>query len=126
MEYIYFNLLVLTGGGAFKLCPSYPMCPAHPFLRVPCTTISECVLYTLCALRLNLLCQNIGLCVVVAVCSLLVISECILCVSPVFDYRPHPKDGGRHCFQFVSSHLDQVQKGGYPISGPDGRVTPSY
>ena len=23
------------------------------------------------------------------------------------NYRPHPKDGGRYCFQFVSSHLDR-------------------
>ena len=46
-------------------------------------------------------------------------------------YRPHLKDGGRYCFQFVSSHLrgvsqsglgeggtpSQVWLGGYPIPG---------
>ena len=35
-------------------------------------------------------------------------------------YRPHPKDGGRYCFQFVSSHLDWG--GGYPIPGLDWGV----
>ena len=34
-------------------------------------------------------------------------------------YRPHPKDGGRYCFQFVSPHLG----GGVPQSGLGG--TPS-
>ena len=44
-------------------------------------------------------------------------------------YRPHPKDGGRYCFQFVSSHfrgvpqsglgrgVPHLRSGGYPISG---------
>ena len=36
-------------------------------------------------------------------------------------YRPHPKHGGRYCFQFVSSHLGggipQSGLGGYPIPG---------
>ena len=40
-------------------------------------------------------------------------------------YRQHPKDGGRYCFQFVSSHLDAGRTGvfqligGYPIPGLD-------
>ena len=34
-------------------------------------------------------------------------------------YRPHPKDGGRYCFQFVSPHLDGGG-GGFPISGLGG------
>ena len=33
-------------------------------------------------------------------------------------YCPHPKDEGRYCFQFVSSHLDR--RGGTPIPGQDG------
>ena len=48
-------------------------------------------------------------------------------------YRPHPKDGGRYCFQFVSSHLDGAGtpsfligpgRGGnpYPRSGLGGGV----
>ena len=60
-------------------------------------------------------------------------------------YHPHPKDGGRFCFQFVSSHLDwggggipsqvwmgeggipsQVQRGGYPSQIRWGRgVSPN-
>ena len=36
-------------------------------------------------------------------------------------YRPHPKDGGRYCFQFVSSHLDPGG-GGYPIQPWTGGV----
>ena len=39
-------------------------------------------------------------------------------------YCPHPKDGGRYCFQFISPHPGgsqvQVQVGGYPVSGPGG------
>ena len=34
-------------------------------------------------------------------------------------YRPHPKDGGRYCFQFVSPHLDG---GGVPGPGRGGGV----
>ena len=30
-------------------------------------------------------------------------------------YRPHPKDGGRYCFQFVSPH-----PGGGGVPGPGG------
>ena len=36
----------------------------------------------------------------------------------LYNYRPHPKYGGRYCFQFVSSHL-----GGVPGPGP-GRGGP--
>ena len=57
-------------------------------------------------------------------------------------YRPHPKDGGRYCFQFVGPHLDRggrgtrsslgwggtpspggtptLDGGGYPVSGLGG------
>ena len=40
-------------------------------------------------------------------------------------YRPHPKDGGRYCFQFVSSRLDG-RGGGTPSQVLTGRgSTPS-
>ena len=35
-------------------------------------------------------------------------------------YRPHPKDGGRYCFQFVSPHLDGGVGGGTPDTALDG------
>ena len=54
----------------------------------------------------------------------------VLCGFYIY-YRPHPKDGGRYCFQVVSPHLDrgggtpsQVQVGGYPISGLRGYPHP--
>ena len=31
-------------------------------------------------------------------------------------YRPHPKDGGRYRFQFVSSHLDEGGGGVYRLA----------
>ena len=41
-------------------------------------------------------------------------------------YRPHPKDGGRYCFQFVcqstSRGVPQSGLGGYPIPGLAGGV----
>ena len=40
-----------------------------------------------------------------------------------FITRPHPKDEGRRCFQFVSSHLDSTPHGGSPI-GKDGSYPP--
>ena len=36
----------------------------------------------------------------------------------LYCYRPHPKDRGRYCFQFVSSHLHGGDRG-HPIPGPD-------
>ena len=38
-------------------------------------------------------------------------------------YRPHPKDGGRYCFQFVCQFTSRERGGGYPISGM-GRGVP--
>ena len=74
--------------------------------------------------------------------------------SPSYIYRPHPKDGGRYCFQFVSPHLNgggdsilpdwdipsfptggtpsfltggtPIRTGwGYPLLGLDGGIPPS-
>ena len=39
------------------------------------------------------------------------------------NYRPHPKDGGRYCFQFVCQST--LAGGGYPISGLGRGGTPS-
>ena len=46
------------------------------------------------------------------------------------NYRPHPKDGGRYCFQFVCQFtsrggVPQSGLGGYPIPDLAGGGTPS-
>ena len=35
-------------------------------------------------------------------------------------YRPHPKDWGRYCFQFICQSTPRSGGGGYPIPGPGG------
>ena len=49
-----------------------------------------------------------------------------ICIS-FCDYRPHPKDGGRYCFQFVSPHLDVGGAGGVPqVWLVEGVPSPSH